>query len=774
MVGLKKQVTWNLPPERPEYDGQNDGKNDTPFTSRYNDKQEQRDYQAISNDSRSWTREGNDASSEISGNNVPATVAVRNDSNSSWNSDQNSAHEGNRSKNSAQDDHNNQHKHKNKTHRNNNSARDDSNRSRDHREMVDTFGSYGLAASWAGDDPVLVYLKQRYGSTDEDEVLVDSADEVEVESLQVEIVHATCNLHVFTGSPRFRRRVESQWSSLVSRWRNIGSPSRHVVTPTPDHEGLVGGGDRVHMMRPRDHHHAHTSASNNTTSTTSSSSGGGGGPLHALRNKLGRGRSRQTRAMSLCEPEDEWGPPKWVDSRAVLEWARRCGERDDEQDSGVTGSDNDEVFPSTKSSSSSSSSGGSSCQDEAFSETCSDTYPGSDRQGDATPPPTPENYSNTCPTTHTLKRHDSNSSQNRHKQQQQQKQGLQQQQQGLQQQQQGLQQQQQQGLQQPRIVADHVIKMNTRDHPSPSSTPSGVLGRRYQKAAQQPLSPSQQQQRPVVPPRPGGGRSRISSCVDSCIWEEPLPLDPRVSSQSPAHTAAHTPTHTTAPTPAQTTVHTPAHTTVHTPAHRISTLDRPKQQPERTSPPTPITMTLGRGGLRALTAATTEERRRLQGLRSSPEKTAAHDGPQTPPKPPLTPTTDHNKSTSSHDDDDTEKGDGQPSFCTLPRQKREVTFQIRTVVFEKGPGHRSLGFSIVGGTDSPKGSMGIFVKTVFPQGQAAASGALQEGDEILAINGKPLHGSSHKDAILAFKEIKQGKVVLHIGRRRKKKLAAAQ
>ncbi|XP_069940711.1 uncharacterized protein [Cherax quadricarinatus] len=576
------------------------------------------------------------------------------------------------------------------------------------------------------------------------------------------------------GSPRFRRRVESQWSSLVSRWRNIGSPSRHVVTPTPDHEGLVGGGDRVHMMRPRDHHHAHTSASNNTTSTTSSSSGGGGGPLHALRNKLGRGRSRQTRAMSLCEPEDEWGPPKWVDSRAVLEWARRCGERDDEQDSGVTGSDNDEVFPSTKSSSSSSSSGGSSCQDEAFSETCSDTYPGSDRQGDATPPPTPENYSNTCPTTHTLKRHDSNSSQNRHKQQQQQKQGLQQQQQGLQQQQQGLQQQQQQGLQQPRIVADHVIKMNTRDHPSPSSTPSGVLGRRYQKAAQQPLSPSQQQQRPVVPPRPGGGRSRISSCVDSCIWEEPLPLDPRVSSQSPAHTAAHTPTHTTAPTPAQTTVHTPAHTTVHTPAHRISTLDRPKQQPERTSPPTPITMTLGRGGLRALTAATTEERRRLQGLRSSPEKTAAHDGPQTPPKPPLTPTTDHNKSTSSHDDDDTEKGDGQPSFCTLPRQKREVTFQIRTVVFEKGPGHRSLGFSIVGGTDSPKGSMGIFVKTVFPQGQAAASGALQEGDEILAINGKPLHGSSHKDAILAFKEIKQGKVVLHIGRRRKKKLAAAQ
>lgn len=48
------------------------------------------------------------------------------------------------------------------------------------------------------------------------------------------------------------------------------------------------------------------------------------------------------------------------------------------------------------------------------------------------------------------------------------------------------------------------------------------------------------------------------------------------------------------------------------------------------------------------------------------------------------------------------------------------------------------------------------------------------GDEILAINGKPLHGSSHKEAILAFKEIKQGKVVLHIGRRRKKKAVAHQ
>merc|ERR1712242_27055 len=64
------------------------------------------------------------------------------------------------------------------------------------------------------------------------------------------------------------------------------------------------------------------------------------------------------------------------------------------------------------------------------------------------------------------------------------------------------------------------------------------------------------------------------------------------------------------------------------------------------------------------------------------------------------------------------------------------------------------------------GMMGIFVKTVLPSGQAAEDdGKLQEGDEILAVNGSVLHGLSHSEAIFIFKKIRVGPVVIQVSRR---------
>ncbi|XP_032670168.1 uncharacterized protein LOC116843664 [Odontomachus brunneus] len=128
---------------------------------------------------------------------------------------------------------------------------------------------------------------------------------------------------------------------------------------------------------------------------------------------------------------------------------------------------------------------------------------------------------------------------------------------------------------------------------------------------------------------------------------------------------------------------------------------------------------------------------------------------------------DEGLNTDSELEDIDEAAEGEESrFCTLPRPgKSGASFTILTARFLKGPGHKGLGFSIVGGTDSPRGNMGIYVKTVFPNGQAADLGTVKEGDEILSINSKPLHGMTHAEAIAEFKSVKAGDVVLHVGRR---------
>ncbi|GBP59352.1 PDZ domain-containing protein 2 [Eumeta japonica] len=89
------------------------------------------------------------------------------------------------------------------------------------------------------------------------------------------------------------------------------------------------------------------------------------------------------------------------------------------------------------------------------------------------------------------------------------------------------------------------------------------------------------------------------------------------------------------------------------------------------------------------------------------------------------------------------------------------TFEVR---FTKSAGGKGLGFSIVGGRDSPRGNMGIFIKTIFSNGQAADS-PLKEGDEIVSVNGRCTAGLTHEEAIRLFKDVRTGPVLVRAARR---------
>ncbi|VDP05531.1 unnamed protein product [Soboliphyme baturini] len=78
---------------------------------------------------------------------------------------------------------------------------------------------------------------------------------------------------------------------------------------------------------------------------------------------------------------------------------------------------------------------------------------------------------------------------------------------------------------------------------------------------------------------------------------------------------------------------------------------------------------------------------------------------------------------------------------------------------------KGLGFSIVGGSDSPKGSMGIFIKTIYPGGLAEESGMLRKGDELLEVNKICLRGVQHSEAMKIFKRFKNHDMTLTVKRR---------
>ncbi|XP_043516570.1 uncharacterized protein LOC122532126 isoform X2 [Frieseomelitta varia] len=103
-----------------------------------------------------------------------------------------------------------------------------------------------------------------------------------------------------------------------------------------------------------------------------------------------------------------------------------------------------------------------------------------------------------------------------------------------------------------------------------------------------------------------------------------------------------------------------------------------------------------------------------------------------------------------------------PISCS--RRTTSLSMDLLTITLEKGA-PKKLGFSIVGGSDSSKGSMGIFVKDIMAGGQAAEEGTLKVGDEILAINGISMDGLTHAKALQTFKMAKAGKMVLYVGRR---------
>uniref|UniRef100_A0A670JGU9 PATJ crumbs cell polarity complex component n=1 Tax=Podarcis muralis TaxID=64176 RepID=A0A670JGU9_PODMU len=84
----------------------------------------------------------------------------------------------------------------------------------------------------------------------------------------------------------------------------------------------------------------------------------------------------------------------------------------------------------------------------------------------------------------------------------------------------------------------------------------------------------------------------------------------------------------------------------------------------------------------------------------------------------------------------------------------------RTVEITRGP-NDALGISIAGGKGSPLGDIPIFIAMIQASGVAARTHKLKVGDRIVSINGQPLDGLSHADAVNLLKNA-FGSIILQV------------
>ncbi|ESO95858.1 hypothetical protein LOTGIDRAFT_89318, partial [Lottia gigantea] len=71
-----------------------------------------------------------------------------------------------------------------------------------------------------------------------------------------------------------------------------------------------------------------------------------------------------------------------------------------------------------------------------------------------------------------------------------------------------------------------------------------------------------------------------------------------------------------------------------------------------------------------------------------------------------------------------------------------------------------IGMTIVGGESTGKLDLGIFVKSVVPNGPADRSGQIFPGDRILAINSQSLEGVQHQGAVKIIRDSKSDVTLL--------------